>query len=41
MVYTDMDIHYGLYDAFLKDQTYSNSYRRFPIKAALYLKDKL
>jgi hypothetical protein len=39
--YTDQDIHYGLYDAFLKAATYSIAYQRYPLKGALYAKDKL
>ncbi|MEW6511449.1 MAG: TonB-dependent receptor, partial [Bacteroidota bacterium] len=41
LVYTDQDIHYGLYDAFLKDATYSTAYQRKPVKGAVYLRDKL
>ena len=41
VVYTDQDIHYGLFDAFLKDATYSTAYQRSPLKGALYLRDKL
>ena len=40
-VYTDQDIRYGLYDAFLKDATYSNSYHRYPLKGAVYVRDRL
>jgi outer membrane receptor protein involved in Fe transport len=39
--YTDMDVKYGLYDAFLKDNVFNTAYRRFPIKGAIYLRDKL
>ncbi len=41
MWYTDLDVKYGLYDAFLKDNTFNTAYRRFPIKGAIYLRDKL
>ncbi len=41
VAYTDQNIHYGLYDAFLKDQVFSNAYRRYPLKGAAYVKDKL
>lgn len=41
LIYTDQDIHYGLYDAKLKDQTYANGYHRFPMKGAVYVRDKL
>jgi outer membrane receptor protein involved in Fe transport len=40
-VYTDQNINYGLFDAKLKDNTYQTGYHRFPIKGALYLRDKL
>jgi hypothetical protein len=40
-VYTDQDIRYGLYDAFLKDNVFNTGWHRFPIKGALYVKDKL
>jgi outer membrane receptor protein involved in Fe transport len=40
-IYTDLDVKYGLYDAFLKDNTFATSYRRFPIKGAIYIRDKL
>ena len=40
-IYTDQDIHYGLYDAKLKDNVFANGYNRFPIKGAVYLRDKL
>ncbi|HEX9007322.1 MAG TPA: TonB-dependent receptor, partial [Bacteroidota bacterium] len=39
--YTDDDIHYGLYDAYLKSAVFANSYHRFPILGAGYVKDKL
>jgi outer membrane receptor protein involved in Fe transport len=39
--YTDQNINYGLYDAKLKDNTYQTGYHRFPLKGALYLRDKL
>ena len=41
LMYTDQDIRYGLYDAMLKDNVYSNGYHRFPLKGALYVRDKL
>ncbi len=40
-VYTDQNINYGLFDAKLKDNTYQAGYHRFPIKGALYVRDKL
>jgi hypothetical protein len=39
--YTNSDVRYGLYDAFLKDGTYATSWRRYPVKGALYAQDKL
>ena len=39
--YTNSDVHYGLYDAFLKDQTFSTSWNRYPLKGAVYVQDKL
>ncbi len=39
--YSDQNIRYGLYDAYLTASNYSDSYHRFPIRGALYAKDKL
>jgi hypothetical protein len=40
-VYTDQNINYGMFDAKLKDNTYQTGYHRFPVKAAVYARDKL
>jgi len=41
LMYTDQNIRYGLYDAKLKDNVFANGYHRFPLKGALYIRDKL
>ena len=41
VISTNSDVHYGLYDAFLKDQVFSTSWHRYPLKGAVYVQDKL
>lgn len=41
LVYTDNSVRYGLYDAFLPDRVFNTSWHSFPIKGALFARDKI